>query len=49
MSNLDEIRKKAISLANQATEEDRKENYESAYQIYKQVIKYFMHLQKCNH
>ena len=45
MSN-DEIRKKAIDLSKRAVEEDRKQNLEEAYNLYKQAIKYFIHLQK---
>lgn len=47
MSN-DEIRKKAIDIAKRAVEEDRKSNLEEAYNLYKQAIKYFIHIQKCN-
>lgn len=47
MSN-DEIRKKAIDIAKRAVEEDRKQNLEEAYSLYKQAIKYFIHIQKCN-
>ena len=46
MSN-DEIRKKAIDIAKRAVDEDRKENFEEAYNLYKQAIKYFLHIQKC--
>ena len=46
MSN-DEIRKKAIDAAKRAVEEDRKQNLEEAYGLYKQAIKYFIHIQKC--
>lgn len=46
MSN-DEIRKKAIDIAKRAVEEDRKQNLEEAYSLYKQAIKYFIHIQKC--
>ncbi|CAG9329601.1 VPS4B [Blepharisma stoltei] len=45
MSNED-LRKKAIDISKRACDEDRKTNYEEAYGLYKQSIRYFMHLYK---
>jgi MIT (microtubule interacting and transport) domain len=45
MSN-DEIRKKAIEIAKKAVEKDREKNIEMAYDLYKQAIKHFIHIQK---
>jgi len=44
MSNLAAIREQAINIAKQACEEDRKENYGPALQLYEKAIKLFMHV-----
>ena len=46
MSN-EELRKKAIEVAKRAVEEDRNKNLEQAYDLYKQAIKYFINVHKC--
>mmetsp|Transcript_3097 Transcript_3097/g.6423 ORF Transcript_3097/g.6423 Transcript_3097/m.6423 type:complete len:420 (-) Transcript_3097:841-2100(-) len=41
-----DLRDKAIGLSKRAIEEDRKENYEEAYKLYKSAVNHFIHLVK---
>jgi len=47
MSDPQALREKAIKLARMGAEEDRKQNYEDAYRLYKSAIQHFLHIVKC--
>jgi hypothetical protein len=42
-----DLREKAIGLSKKAIDEDRKENFEEAYRLYKSAVTHFIHLVKC--
>lgn len=47
MSDPQALREKAIKLARMGAEEDRKQNYEDAYRLYKSAIQHFLHIVRC--
>jgi hypothetical protein len=47
MSDPQALRDKAIALARQAADEDRKQNFEEAFRLYKSAIQHFLHIVKC--
>lgn len=47
MSDPQALRDKAIKLARMGAEEDRKQNFEDAYRLYKSAIQHLLHIVKC--
>ena len=47
MSDPQALREKAIKLARMGAEEDRKQNFEDAFRLYKSAIQHLLHIVKC--